>query len=118
MANTATPPLVITAGQIRQLQSGQSLSLPFNSYAAVVDFGTLASAGNVTQTVTGQTWVSSSMRFIASFFGTTTDHDAEDANLEELKVCVANVVDGVGFDIVAFAPNSTWGRYNVHVMAF
>ena len=67
-------------------------------------------------TVTGQTWVTNASALIAIPFGTTTDHDAEDAACEGLIVSLANLVPGAGFDVIVSALNGTWGKYNILVV--
>lgn len=83
-----------------------------------VDFG--FSAGNegdiARTTVTGQAWVTSSSVILCNpFAGATTDHAADDAIVEGLVAFAENLVVGVGFDVVAFAPQNSWGKYLVNV---
>lgn len=44
----------------------------------------------------------------------TADHSAEDAVLEGLQVYVTYIIPGLGFDLLAAAPNGTWGRYLIN----
>jgi hypothetical protein len=41
----------------------------------------------------------------------TADHDPDDYVCDMIGGNVTNIVNGVSFDIVAFAPNNTWGQY-------
>src|SRR5271170_8403001 len=83
-----------------------------------VDFG--YDSGNegdtATTTVTGQTWVTSGSVILCNpFAGTTTDHDPDDTIVEGLDAYATNIVPGVGFDVAAYAPQNTWGKYLINV---
>ncbi len=66
-------------------------------------------------TVTGQTWVTNSSIILCSPAGLDTpDHGPEDAVVENLAAYALNLVPGVGFDIEAYAPLGTWGRYLIN----
>lgn len=82
---------------------------------ADINFG-LREDTTATITVTGQTWVTSASVIIAGFGGTTSDHQADDAQVEGLLAFVENLVPGVGFDITASAPGGTWGNYSVYAI--
>jgi hypothetical protein len=47
-----------------------------------------------------------------------TDHDEEDALLEELKVSYGNIIENTSFDIFVHAPEESWGRYIIKGFAF
>jgi hypothetical protein len=79
-----------------------------------VDFG--SDDSTISKTIYA-TWVKSSTPPVAFIHGTTVNHDLEDVVLEELKVVVGNIIDGVQFDIVVHAPNSSWGKYNVLIFS-
>jgi hypothetical protein len=64
-------------------------------------------------TVTHQTWVTSQSVIVVSFSGTTPDHGPDDAQVENLSAYIENIVPGVGFDVTAYAPNGTWGQYQL-----
>ena len=68
-------------------------------------------------TITGQSWASFESVILCnpSCFP-TLDHSGEDAALEQISVYADNIVPGTGFDLVAYAPRGTWGRYNVCVL--
>jgi hypothetical protein len=72
----------------------------------------------VVKTVTGQSWVASDSCISCRLLGgTSTDHDVEDAVLEEVKFEINNLVVGTGFDIIGYAPNGTYGKYTVKCFA-
>ena len=67
-----------------------------------------------TKTITGQSWVEQSSFIECRISGMTSDdHTAEDAVLDQVKFDINNIVPGVGFDIVAHAPEGTYGKYNI-----
>lgn len=83
-----------------------------------VDFGFSAgNEGDIARfTVTGQSWVTvSSVILCNPFGGATPDHSPDDAIVEGLVAYAENIVAGVGFDVVAYAPQNTWGRYLINV---
>lgn len=66
------------------------------------------------KSVTGQSWVSSDLFITCKVLGLTTDdHTPEDAILEGVKFEINNIVAGDGFDIMAHAPEGTYGKYKV-----
>jgi hypothetical protein len=72
----------------------------------------------VVKTVTGLSWVASDSCISCRLLGgTSTDHDVEDAVLEEVKFEINNIVVGTGFDIIGYAPNGTYGKYTVKCFA-
>lgn len=58
--------------------------------------------------------VQSTSRFVCTVQGGTADHDTDDAAVEGIVAYVTNIVPTVSFDIVAYAPQGTWGRYFVN----
>ena len=77
------------------------------------DFGTEES--DLVTVAVPAAWVNASSKIMASVaLEATADHDAEDAMLEGLTVGAGNVVPGVGFEIIARAPNMTFGTYKIN----
>lgn len=111
----ATRPIKIdTDGKLVQFAATETST---NRVVATVDFGWAPGTEDdqASATVTGQTWVTATSPFSAIFFGTTADHEEEDAAAEGLTVTIGKIVAGVGFDVIVNAPNGTWGKYNVLV---
>lgn len=68
----------------------------------------------VTQTITGQTWVTADSFITCKILGLTTDdHTPEDAILDGVKFEINNIVAGTGFDIIGHAPEGTYGKYRI-----
>ncbi len=65
-------------------------------------------------TVTGCGWVSSDTVFSAVLVNPSTS--PWDSLLGQVQIAIGNIVDGVGFDVLAYAPNGTTGSYVVHVV--
>lgn len=81
-----------------------------------VDFGFIAGAEETTVTVTqAATWVTANTVITcqaqADSFG---DHDAEDAIIENITARAINLIPGVSFDVMCYAPEGTWGRYTIN----
>lgn len=92
----------------------ETLPLVVRAASCQVDFG--GGSDIARTTITGQTWVLDESRLVAGFFGSTDDNSAEDVLLNQLSVVVDNIVEGVGFDVVAHAPSGAFGKFNVHVI--
>lgn len=86
-----------------------------NSATAEVDFGfPSGNEGDIATVTVAAAWVTGSSVIVVSPLATATaDHDPEDYAIEGITAYATNIVDGVGFDIIASAPRGTWGRYNI-----
>lgn len=78
------------------------------STEVTVDFGAFETTAATV--VTGQAWVTATSKLVASVFGT------EDALLDQVSATVTDRVDGVGFTVIAHAPNGSSGTHLVHVV--
>lgn len=89
-----------------------------NTAYGQVDFGYASGGeGNFATVTVSAAWASSTSTIICSPKATATaDHDPDDYAVEGLKAYATNIVDGVGFDIVAVADYATWGQYNVQAI--
>jgi Lower baseplate protein N-terminal domain len=84
--------------------------------AGVVDFGTIFEETTATVTIAAST-IGAGSRPVASLLATSTvDHDPDDYIVETVSVMATNIVAGVSVDVVAKAPEGTWGKYNVVVV--
>jgi hypothetical protein len=85
------------------------------------DFGFDAgNEGDIARTtVTGQPWVTAGSVILCNpFGGATVDHNPDDAIVEGLVAYAENIVPGVGFDVVIYAPQNSWGKYLVNVTGY
>jgi hypothetical protein len=94
--------------------AGAAPSGSANATTATVNFG--AGDTYVETVVTGKSWVTSGMTFIANVAGEQPGRSDEDGILEELQVSVGDVVAGAGFTVRAYAPNSAFGSFVVNVI--
>lgn len=94
--------------------------LPFaertNMVRVPVDFGFNPGVEETTITATQvATWVTANSVITcqpqADSFG---DHDPSDVIIEGIVARAINVVPGVSFDVMCFAPEGTWGRYTIN----
>lgn len=107
---TVRRPLVHINGGIAELPAGDSVA--GNSVSTVVDFGTTPT--DLVAVNVPASWVSAGSSLqcdIAAGAG----HDPEDVLLEQLRALAANIVAGVGFDVLVHAPYSTHGQYTVTI---
>lgn len=83
-----------------------------------VDFGnpTGPEEDNTATATVSAAWVTSSTKFVCTVMGGTADHDLEDAVIEGVVAYVTSVTDGVSFDVTAYAPLGSWGRYYINVL--
>lgn len=73
-----------------------------------VDFGAFDTTASTV--VTGQAWVTAASKIVANVFGT------EDALLDQVSVTISDRVVGVGFTVIAHAPEGSSGTHTVHVL--
>jgi hypothetical protein len=78
-----------------------------------IDFGTQQDS-IVTLTVTGLTWVTTTKKWIANA-ADSSDHTIEETALEGVLIQIASVVNGVGFDVIASAPDGTTGIHRFEI---
>jgi hypothetical protein len=94
--------------------SGSSLQ----AEQTTVDFGN-ASGGesDLAIVAVAAAWVTNGSVILCNAAGVSTpDHDPEDAALEGITAVAANLNEGVGFDVVARAPQGSWGRFNINII--
>ncbi len=88
-----------------------------NFEQALIDFGHEVGGGEGDTAVVTvpATWVTATSIILCNFPAkASVDHDPEDAVIEDLTASAGNIVPGVNFDITAYAPEGTWGRYYVN----
>jgi hypothetical protein len=87
-----------------------------NFATASVDFGFASGEGGDVATVTvAATWVLAGSKILCVPFAVATaDHDPEDYALEGITAYATNIIAGVSFDVIASAPNGTFGLYTIH----
>lgn len=85
---------------------------------ATVDFGRANGGEDSIAAVTvAATWVTESSAIVCvPDPAGSIDHSAEDAVVENVESYVTTVNPGIGFDIIASAPNGTWGRYAINCL--
>jgi len=95
-----------------------ALALLPKTAQAVVDFGNAAGGESYLASVTvAAAWVADDSVILCNAAGVATpDHDAEDAALEGISAVAANLNEGVGFDVIARAPQGSWGRFNINII--
>ena len=83
-----------------------------------VDFGFPSDQeGDIATVTISATWfLASTIITVAPYAIATADHDPEDYAIEGITAYAANFATGVSFDIIAAAPNNSWGRYVINAM--
>ena len=80
-----------------------------------IDFGAAPGTNVITKTITGQTGITSSMYVEAFIMNTASaDHNAYEHMIVPLQLRCGNIVEGVGFDIVAVCFVQLTGTWNVY----
>lgn len=90
-----------------------------NTVQVTVDFGfTVSQEGDTARiTVTGQPWVTPSSIILCNpVAASTVDHDLDDVTVEGIVAYAQNLVGGIGFDVVAYAPQNSFGKYVINAM--
>jgi hypothetical protein len=94
-----------------------TLSSP-SGKSTLVDFGSASSQNNTaTATVLDSTVTSSSVIICTPLAIATNDHDPDDYAIEGITAYATNIVNGVGYDIIAQAPNGSFGEYRIHSLS-
>ena len=87
-----------------------------NSVSTSVDFGSTYNEYSTEVVVTGQSWVTSGTKVVINpSVVQGHGHTVEDYLLEEIKCYVTSLNPGIGFTIQAYAPNSSFGIFDVTV---
>lgn len=107
---------ITTATDAAITSSGGGSGSTVYTVQANVDFGfPSAQEGDIATVTVSATWVvASSIITVSPYAVATADHDPEDYAIEGITAYAANLASGVGFDIIAAAPNNSWGRYTVN----
>jgi hypothetical protein len=87
-----------------------------NSVQAIVNFGfTLFGEGDTASVTVPAPWVQANSVIVCTPYAvTTSNHDPTDVLIEGIEAYAANIVPGVSFDIMALAPNNTFGQYVIN----
>ena len=87
-----------------------------NFAQVLVDFGFgSAQEGDVASATISATWVTPTSIILCNPAAVpTTDHDEQDAQVEGLVAYAGNLIPGVSFDVLAYAPQGTWGKYLIN----
>lgn len=91
----------------------------FNAYStsATADFGSVSSKQDIATSSVSATWVTGTTKLLCFPAAiSTSDHDPEDYAVEAITAYPTNIQVGVGFDVIARAPNTTWGKYIIHII--
>ncbi|TAE84396.1 MAG: hypothetical protein EAY76_00125 [Alphaproteobacteria bacterium] len=83
-----------------------------------VDFGSASGEESPLASVSvSAPWVTDASVILCNAAGVATpDHDPEDAALDGVTAVAANLNEGVGFDVIARAPQGSWGRFNINII--
>lgn len=101
-----------TAGQAKANAATQ-----VNAVSATVDFGANTQETNMTSVTVSASWVAAGSKIVCTPFAVATAlHDPEDYAVVGLTAYASNISAGVGFDIIAFAPEGTFGTYTIHAV--
>lgn len=83
-----------------------------NSFTAALNFGSSPDSTLTETTVSGLTWLGSNTMLVLEP-ANSLDHNTEEALIEEIRFSVSKRVIGSSITIQAYAPNGTYGTYNV-----
>jgi hypothetical protein len=81
---------------------------------AALDFGFTASQeGDIATATVLNTYTRSQSIIVINSLTSSNHLTVEDSLIEDVKFEISDKIDGVGFTIYAYAPQGTWGTYNV-----
>lgn len=108
---------VVTVGTQGPPGTGGGGSTP-HAEQTTVDFGNASGGeGDLAVVAVAAAWVTNDSVIICNAAGVSTpDHDPQDAALEGITAIAANLNEGIGFDVVARAPQGSWGRFNINII--
>ena len=82
-----------------------------------INFGYTPQVNWQTRVTVSALWVTANSLIVVSVAAVATaDHSPDEVTCEGIKVYPTNIVPGVSFDIVADAPNGTFGAYLVNYL--
>lgn len=95
-----------------------SFSARGNIEHVTVNFGTGIPCEDTTVTTTvNAPWVTAQSKITCYPSATgTADHEADEAAVEGVSAYAVNLVPGVGFDILTWTPQGTWGTYLIEAV--
>lgn len=93
-------------------------SLLAKSVTTDVDFGFASGQeGDVATATVSASWVTAGSKIVCTPFAVaTSDHDPDDYAVEAIQAYATNIQVGVGFDVIARAPNGSFGVYTIHCL--
>ena len=112
----ASPTSAPGAWQARQLTAAD-FQEAIASLQTIVDFGTSAGKQDTTAlSMVAASWVKATSVIVCTATSGTPDHPGtdEDAAIEGIIATAFNILPGIGFSVVAYAPEGSEGRYNVN----
>ena len=116
------------AGDVQEITLGANLTMTGttlsasgggggNAVSAEVNFGAASQEGDVASVTVAAAWVTPTSKIVCAPFAVATAlHDPDDYAVECITAYASNIVNGVGFDIIARAPNRTFGTYVIHAI--
>ena len=114
--------ITVVSGNLATQTSQNYAPLSQSTYKlqTTVDFGFATGLEGDTASVTvPATWVTASSIIVCSPASiSTSDHDPDDVVVEGIVAYSASLVPGSSFDIVAYAPNGTWGQYYINCIGY
>jgi hypothetical protein len=81
-----------------------------------IDFGgTVTAEVDVASVTVADAGVTAGSEIIVSLqYAATADHSADEALISNVQLLPGVITAGVGFEIKAYAPDWTWGKYSIH----
>lgn len=89
-----------------------------NKMTSTLDFGHPLGEGDTASLTVSAPWVASESRIIClPSPAASADHSTDESLVEDIHFSAVNLVPGVSFDVVAHAPNGTWGRHDCTILS-
>lgn len=125
VVNNLIAQIIALQTKVGVTSSADTTSLDFRATlikigSVIMDFGTADNGGADSMTLTATVpalWITATSAPVVSIAGGLDHLDTDDSLLEEVETYCGNIVVGTSFDVVMYAPNGTWGRWQVNYLS-
>lgn len=107
------------ANTLSALSASVATKSTANETTSTLDFGFASgNEGDICKATISAAWVTAQSRIVCLPSPTdSADHSTDETLAEDIRFSAVSIIPGTSFDVVAVAPNGTWGRHNCSILA-